>query len=208
MRVGQARHRLGYPDPRGVPQLRAALADYLARARGVTADPANIVICAGFAHGLAGISRALCMAGARTLAVEAYGHRAHRGIAAGQGLRLRPLPVDGMGAVVGAAATEADAMLLTPAHQFPLGVTLHPRRRREATEWGGVVIEDDYDGEFRYGRQPVGALQTLAPDRVIYAGRPARAWRPACGSAGWSSRRGCWTRSRPNSPPGHPRSTS
>jgi GntR family transcriptional regulator/MocR family aminotransferase len=177
-------HLLGYPDPRGVPQLRAALADYLARARGVTADPAHIVICAGFAHGLAGISRALRMAGARTLAVEAYGHRAHRGIAAGQGLRLRPLPVDGLGAVVGAATTEADAMLLTPAHQFPLGVTLHPRRRREAAEWGGVVIEDDYDGEFRYDRQPVGALQTLAPDRVIYAGTASKSLAPSL-RLGW-----------------------
>src|SRR5437588_1730909 len=108
-------HLLGYPDPRGVPQLRAALADYLARARGVTADPAHIVICAGFAHGLAGISRALRATGSAALAVEAYGHQAHRDIAAGQGLRLRPIPVDGMGAVV-AQAAGADAMLLTPAH--------------------------------------------------------------------------------------------
>src|SRR5690348_12645111 len=121
-------HLLGYPDPRGLPQLRSALADYLARARGVTADPAHIVICAGFAHGLAGISRALRATGSATLAVEAYGHQTHRDIAAGQGLRLRPLPVDGMGAVIGRAAG-ADAMLLTPAHQFPLGVTLHPRGR-------------------------------------------------------------------------------
>ena len=151
--------------------------DYLARAREVTADPAHIVICAGFAHGLAGVSRALRSAGASTLAVEAYGHQAHRDIAAGQGLRLRPLPVDGMGAVIGEAAG-ADAVLLTPAHQFPLGVTLHPRRRREAADWGGVVIEDDYDGEFRYDRQPVGALQTLAPDRVIYAGTASKSLAP------------------------------
>jgi GntR family transcriptional regulator/MocR family aminotransferase len=127
-------HLLGYPDARGLPQLRSALADYLARARGVTADPAHIVICAGFAHGLACISRALRAAGAATLAVEAYGHQAHRDIAAGQGLHLRPLPVDGMGAVVGRVAG-ADAVLLTPAHQFPLGVTLHPRRRREVADW-------------------------------------------------------------------------
>ena len=174
---------LGYPDPRGLPQLRAALADYLARARGVTADPAHIVICAGFAHGLAGISRALRATGSATLAVEAYGHQVHRDIAAGQGLRLRPLPVDGMGAVIGRAAG-ADAMLLTPAHQFPLGVTLHPRRRREVADWGGVVIEDDYDGEFRYDRQPVGALQTLAPDHVIYAGTASKSLAPSL-RLGW-----------------------
>ena len=174
---------LGYPDPRGLPQLRAALADYLARARGVTADPAHIVICAGFAHGLAGISRALRATGSATLAVEAYGHQFHRDIAAGQGLRLRPLPVDSMGAVIGRAAG-ADAMLLTPAHQFPLGVTLHPRRRREVADWGGVVIEDDYDGEFRYDRQPVGALQTLAPDQVIYAGTASKSLAPSL-RLGW-----------------------
>ena len=176
-------HLLGYPDPRGLPQLRTALADYLARARGVTADPARIVICAGFAHGLAGISRALRAAGAATLAVEAYGHQAHRDIAAGQGLRLRPVPVDGLGAVIGRAAG-ADALLLTPAHQFPLGVTLHPRRRREVADWGGVVIEDDYDGEFRYDRQPVGALQTLAPDHVIYAGTASKSLAPSL-RLGW-----------------------
>ena len=176
-------HLLGYPDPRGLPQLRSALADYLARARGVTADPAHIVICAGFAHGLAGISRALRATGSATLAVEAYGHQFHRDIAAGQGLRLQPLPVDGMGAVIGRAAG-ADAMLLTPAHQFPLGVTLHPRRRREVADWGGVVIEDDYDGEFRYDRQPVGALQTLAPDHVIYAGTASKSLAPSL-RLGW-----------------------
>jgi GntR family transcriptional regulator/MocR family aminotransferase len=176
-------HVLGYPDPRGLPQLRVALVGYLARARGVTADPAHIVICAGFAHGLAGLSRALRAAGATTLAVEAYGHKAHRDIAARPGLNLRPLPVDGMGAVV-AEAAGADAVLLTPAHQFPLGVTLHPRRRREVTDWGGVVIEDDYDGEFRYDRQPVGALQTLAPDRVVYAGTASKSLAPSL-RLGW-----------------------
>jgi GntR family transcriptional regulator / MocR family aminotransferase len=75
-------------------------------------------------------------------------------------------------------------MLLTPAHQFPLGVTLHPRRRREVADWGGVVIEDDYDGEFRYDRQPVGALQTLAPDHVIYAGTASKSLAPSL-RLGW-----------------------
>jgi len=176
-------HLLGYPDPRGLAQLRAALAGYLARARGVAADPAHIVICAGFTHGLAVICRALASTGAGTLAVEAYGLQAHRDIAGAQGLRLRPLPVDGQGAVLG-EATGVDAMLLTPAHQFPLGVTLHPQRRREAARWGGVVIEDDYDGEFRYDRQPVGALQALAPDRVVYAGTASKSLAPSL-RLGW-----------------------
>jgi GntR family transcriptional regulator / MocR family aminotransferase len=174
---------LDYPDPRGLPQLREALAGYLARARGVVADPGHIVICAGFSHGLAVTCRALRARGARTLAVEAYGHQAHRDIAAAQGLRLRPLPVDGGGAAVD-GADGADAVLLTPAHQFPLGVTLHPRRRRAAAQWGGVVIEDDYDGEFRYDRQPVGALQALAPDHVVYAGTSSKSLAPSL-RLGW-----------------------
>jgi len=177
------RQLLDYPDPRGLPQLRTSLAGYLARARGVAADPGRIVICAGFAHGLAVTCAALRSAGAAALAVEAYGHQAHRDLAHGQGLGLRPLPVDGSGAVIGAAAG-TDAALLTPAHQFPLGVTLHPRRRREAADWGGVVIEDDYDGEFRYDRQPVGALQALAPDRVVYAGTVSKSLVPAL-RLGW-----------------------
>ena len=174
---------LGYPDPQGLPQLREVLAGYLARARGVAADPRHIVICAGFAHGLAVLCRALREGGAGTLAVEAYGHQAHRDIAASQGLRLRPLPVDGQGAVIGELGRAA-AVLLTPAHQFPLGVTLHPQRRREAARWGGVVIEDDYDGEFRYDRQPVGALQALAPDHVVYAGTASKSLAPGL-RLGW-----------------------
>ena len=176
-------HLLGYFDPRGLPQLRTVLAGYLARARGVAAEPAQVVICAGFAHGLAVMCRALVSTGAGTLAVEAYGHQAYRDIAEAQGLRLRPIPVDGQGAVIG-EITGSGALLLTPAHQFPLGVTLHPQRRREAAHWGGVVIEDDYDGEFRYDRQPVGALQALAPDRVVYAGTASKSLAPGL-RLGW-----------------------
>jgi len=176
-------HLLGYFDPRGLPQLRTVLAGYLARVRGVAAEPAQVVICAGFAHGLAVMCRALVSTGAGTLAVEAYGHQAYRDIAEAQGLSLRPIPVDGQGAVIGEMAG-TDALLLTPAHQFPLGVTLYPQRRREAARWGGVVIEDDYDGEFRYDRQPVGALQALAPDRVVYAGTASKSLAP-CLRLGW-----------------------
>ena len=149
----------------------------------MAADPARIVICAGFTHGLAVSCAALRSAGASTLAVEAYGHQAHRDLATARGLRLAPLPVDGSGAAI-AQADGTDAALLTPAHQFPLGVTLHPQRRRAAARWGGTVIEDDYDGEFRYDRQPVGALQALAPNHVIYAGTTSKSLAPSL-RLGW-----------------------
>jgi GntR family transcriptional regulator / MocR family aminotransferase len=167
-------HVLGYGDPRGLPELRTALAEYLARARGVVTDPDRVLICSGYAAGLAAVSRALRASGARTVAVEEYGHRLHRDIITAQGLDLRLLPIDDRGAQAG----DADAAVLTPAHQFPLGMTLDPRRRRAFTDRGAIVIEDDYDGEFRYDRQPVGAMQALAPDRVVYAGTASKSLAP------------------------------
>ena len=185
-------HVLDYPDPRGLPQLRAALAGYLARARGVSTDPGRIIVCAGFAHGLALLSHVLTARGATVLAVEAYGQDAHRRIPESHGLRALPVPVDGGGAVVGEpparALGGADAALLTPAHQFPLGVTLQPERRRAAVAWaadnGALLIEDDYDGEFRYDRHPVGAMQALAPDHVVYAGTASKSLAPGL-RLGW-----------------------
>lgn len=174
---------LGYSDPRGLLVLRSALAGYLARVRGVVCEPGNILICSGFAHGLAVLSAALRATGASTIAVEEFGHRKHRDIVARHGLRLRALPIDGYGAVVD-ALDGADAALLTPAHQFPLGMTLHPRRRRTAARWGGIVIEDDYDGEFRYDRQPVGAMQALAPSNVVYCGTASKSLAPGV-RMGW-----------------------
>jgi GntR family transcriptional regulator/MocR family aminotransferase len=180
-------HVLGYGDPRGAAELRTVLADYLARVRGVHADPGRIVICTGFKHGLDVVCRALRATGCETMAMEEYGHRLHRRIVAGQGLKIRLLPVDGSGAVLSAAGGGDDgagAMLLTPAHQFPLGVALSPARRRALAARDGIVIEDDYDGEFRYDRQPVGAVQALAPDRVIYAGTASKSLAPGV-HLGW-----------------------
>jgi GntR family transcriptional regulator/MocR family aminotransferase len=180
---------LHYQDPRGLGQLREALAGYLARARGVAAAPERIVVCAGFQHGLSLLSQALRACGARGVAMESYGLPEHRDLIAYSGLGIAPLPVDADGAVPDSAALgRAGAALLTPAHQFPLGRTLAPPRRRLFTEWaadtGAVLIEDDYDGEFRYDRHPVGAMQALAPDHVVYGGTASKALAPGL-RLGW-----------------------
>jgi GntR family transcriptional regulator / MocR family aminotransferase len=187
---------LGYTDPRGRPELREALADYLARARGVRAAADRIVICSGFTQALALLAQVLADRGATTLAVEAYGHAHHREVIAAQGLAVRPLAVDARGAVLAdlpggtrastARATTArgrvDGVLLTPAHQFPIGVPLAAARRTQAVQWaaatGATIIEDDYDGEFRYDRQAIGAMQALEPGSVVYAGTASKTLAP------------------------------
>ncbi|MFE1766160.1 PLP-dependent aminotransferase family protein [Streptomyces angustmyceticus] len=172
----------GYGTSRGRPELRTVLADYLARARGVRADPERIVVCAGFMQGLALLSRALDPG---RLAVEAYGLDFHRAVITRAGRRTVPLPVDERGARTEelTALDEVRAALLTPAHQFPTGVPLHPDRRAAAVGWaratGGFILEDDYDGEFRYDRQPVGALQGLDPEHVVYLGTASKSLAPA-----------------------------
>jgi GntR family transcriptional regulator/MocR family aminotransferase len=181
------REALGYGDPRGLPQLRGALADYLARARGVAVTPERIVVCAGFAQGLELLCEALRATGARTLVTEAYGHCRHRQVAETNGLAVTTVPVESGGAAIDGLG-DADAVLLTPAHQFPVGVALEPPRRRRVVEWavrtGGLVIEDDYDGEFRYDRAAVGAVQALAPEHVVYAGTASKSMAPGL-RLGW-----------------------
>ncbi|WP_327224939.1 PLP-dependent aminotransferase family protein [Streptomyces platensis] len=177
----------GPGDPRGRPELRRALADYLARTRGVRTDPERIVICSGFAHALRLLLPAVLPG---PLAVESYGLPFHRHLLATAGLRTHPLGIDEHGAVSAelAAAKGVEAVLLTPAHQFPLGVPLHPDRRAAVINWaresGRYVLEDDYDGEFRYDRKPVGALQGLDPERVLHIGSVSKSLSPAV-RLGW-----------------------
>jgi GntR family transcriptional regulator/MocR family aminotransferase len=178
-----------YGDPRGRPELRRALSRYLARARGVVADPEQIVICLGFAHGLSLLTQALGRTGRTTWAMEDPCLPAHPEIARRAGVDVVPLPVDGSGARPSALAKlGADVAVVTPAHQYPTGVTLQPERRAELLAWAratdGVVVEDDYDGEFRYDRQPVGALQGLGPDHVVYAGTTSKTIAPGL-RIGW-----------------------
>ncbi len=178
---------LGYADPRGLQVLRVALAAYLARVRGVAVTPDRIVVCAGYAQGLALTCAALQARGVRTVAVESYGHPGHRQVVTGSGLVTTVLPVDEHGADT-SQLDDAGAVVLTPSHQFPLGVALAPYRRRAVAAWasdtGATVIEDDYDGEFRYDRQAVGALQSLAPGQVVYAGTASKSLAPGL-RLGW-----------------------
>ncbi|BBY41532.1 GntR family transcriptional regulator [Mycobacterium mantenii] len=180
----------GYADPQGRPELRSALAEYLARARGVRARPDNIVICSGAAEGLNLVAAALAEAGVAAVAVESFGLRAQRASLARAQLRCPPLTVDSHGADVMALDGIADAggVLLTPSHQFPLGVPLWSDRRAAVVDWarrtGGLIIEDDYDGEFRYDRGPVGALQGIDPEHVIYMGTASKSLAPGL-RLGW-----------------------
>jgi GntR family transcriptional regulator / MocR family aminotransferase len=179
----------GYADPRGRAELRAALAGYLGRARAVHATAATVQVCTGAGHGLAIAFRAVAALGARSVAVEDPSSPRMREIAAAAGLAVRALPCDDLGARPSAlAGLGAGAAVVTPAHQYPLGVTLSPRRRAELIAWasssGGILIEDDYDGELRYDRQPVGALQALDPGRVIYVGTTSKSLTAAL-RVGW-----------------------
>jgi GntR family transcriptional regulator/MocR family aminotransferase len=174
----------GYGDALGRVELRTALADYLARARGVYAEPERVVICSGFHHGLMLMAQALRARGVRAVAVESYGLDVYRDLLTSAGLHIPPLYVDERGARTGdlARARGVGAVLMTPAHQYPTGVALHPDRRTAAVDWaratGGLILEDDYDGEFRYDRQPVGALQGLDPERVVYFGTASKSLAP------------------------------
>ncbi|GAA1815673.1 PLP-dependent aminotransferase family protein [Actinomadura chokoriensis] len=174
-------HALG--DPRGRPELREALAGYLGRARGVHADPARMVVTSGYAQSLGLLASVL----PGPFAMEEPGHFYHRAIVGRAGLGTVPLPVDDLGARPDALGG-AGAAVLTPAHQYPSGATLHPERRRAFTAWahetGAVIVEDDYDGEFRYDRQPVGALQGTAPEHVVYGGTTSKTLAPAL-RLGW-----------------------
>jgi hypothetical protein len=150
----------------------------------VRAAPERIVVCAGFIQGLALLSRTLHQGGHGALAVESHGLDLHWNVLRRGGLRTVPLPVDGRGARTGELdrLTGVRTVLLTPAHQFPTGVALDPDRRAAVVDWAsltdGLVLEDDYDGEFRYDRQPVGALQGLDPERVVYLGTASKSLAP------------------------------
>jgi GntR family transcriptional regulator/MocR family aminotransferase len=178
-----------YPPPRGALELRAALAAYLGRVRGVRTTPDQIVICGGFSQGLTLLCRVLRQHGVTRVAVEDPCFLFHRTLIQVAGLEPVPVPVDEHGMRTSLlAGLDVGAALLSPAHSYPSGVVLSADRRIELARWardtGALVIEDDYDAELRYDREPVGALQGLAPEHVVYGGTISKVLSPAL-RLGW-----------------------
>ena len=181
--------RLSQLDDRGVPELRTAVAEYLNRVRGTCAHPDQVVIVSGFAQGASLLTQLLRRGDRPRLALEDPSDDTPRRIAEANGVDVVPVPVDECGIVPAALRSiDADAVLVTAAHQFPVGGVLPPERRAEllrwATEGDRLVIEDDYDAEYRYDREPIGAMQGLAPDRVVYIGSASKTLAPGL-RLGW-----------------------
>ncbi|WP_433235108.1 PLP-dependent aminotransferase family protein [Streptosporangium sp. CA-135522] len=178
----------GYGDPRGTPALRLAVANWLARNRGIRVNPDEVLIVAGVAQALGLLAQVLRRDGIGAVAVEDPGSLGARQHLRHWRLDTPPVPVDSEGVRVDELrATGARAVLLTPAHQFPTGVVLGGERRRELMRWageGGVIIEDDYDAEHRYDRPPVPALRSVLAEHVCYAGSVSKLLAPAL-RVGW-----------------------
>jgi GntR family transcriptional regulator/MocR family aminotransferase len=178
-------HELSYGDPRGAPALRTALAGYLVRARGVVAQPERMVITSGAAQALSLLAGVLVARGTPRIAVEDPSLPEHVEVLERRGADVVPVPVDEEGLRVDALErTRAAAVIVTAAHQMPLGVALSVDRRAALLAWGGLVVEDDYDAEFRYDRPPLAALQGLAPEQVAYLGSASKTLAPGL-RLGW-----------------------
>lgn len=177
------------PDPQGTAGLRTALAGYLSRVRSVRADPGNLILTLGFLHSLDLLFRGLAARGVMRVAVENPSVPEQVSMARAHGLQVRPIQVDRDGlAVTDLAGSDAQAVIVTPAHQFPLGAVLSPDRRRALVAWArrqdALIIENDYAAEFRYDGPPVGAVQGLAPERTVYIGTTSKTLAPAV-RLGW-----------------------
>ncbi|MFB6986018.1 PLP-dependent aminotransferase family protein [Streptomyces sp. NPDC056304] len=180
---------LGYPDPRGLPELREALAALLVRRRGVVADPERLVVCSGVAQATTLLGFVLHGRGMRTVGVEDPGSPEHAALFAAAGIATIGLPLDDEGlAAESLVRSGVRAVMTTPAHQFPTGIVYSAACRSRLLEWAratdGLVVEDDYDGDFRYDRAPVGALQGLDPEHVAYTGSVSKSLAPGL-RLGW-----------------------
>ena len=177
-------NRLSYAGHRGIPELRTAIAEYLARMRGVVVEPDQVLVCCAASQALTVIWDVLRRRGVRRVAIEDPGWRWQRYTAEHAGLEAVPVRVDADGLVVSElAAADVDAVVITPAHQYPTGVVMTAERRSALLAWAqqrqALIVEDDYDVEYRFGREPVASLQGLAPDRVAFVGTTSKTLAPA-----------------------------
>jgi GntR family transcriptional regulator/MocR family aminotransferase len=176
-----------WPDPRGLPALRAALAGYLRRTRGLHCTPDHILITRGVASGLALLAAAQLRPGERA-GVEEPGYQAARAILAARGAEVLPFPVDAHGLITDRLPGDLRLVYVTPAHQYPLGGRLPVPRRQALVAWaratGALIVEDDYDSEFRYDVAPLPALSGLDPEVVAYLGTTSKMLTPGFG-VGW-----------------------
>lgn len=186
--VSAARIPPGYPDPAGIPELREALAGYVARTRGVMCSASEVLITGGTTHGLALL---LDVLGSGAIAIEDPGYRAAVTVAEQTGRTVVDVPVDEEGLDVRELRSRPDgirAVYVTPAHQHPLGITMSAGRRiallAEAKRRTALVVEDDYDSEFRYDVAPLPALAALDRERVIYLGSASKSVHPGL-RIGW-----------------------
>jgi GntR family transcriptional regulator/MocR family aminotransferase len=178
-----------YPQPQGTFELRQALAGHLGRVRAVRTTPDQLLICSGFAQGLSLVCSVLRSRGVTGVAVEDPCFSYHRRLIRAAGLRPIHVRVDEEGLDVAQLADRAvGAVLLSPAHSYPTGAVLSADRRAQLLDWAraedALIIEDDYDAEFRYDRTPIGTLQGLAPDHVIYGASTSKILTPAL-RLGW-----------------------
>jgi GntR family transcriptional regulator / MocR family aminotransferase len=189
---------LGFPDPRGHLTARTVLADYLRRVRGAEPTGGELFVTTSATSGVGMACQALVADGITAIGVEDPGWtRLHATIEAA-GMTIVPLGVDADGVRVDELDRRPDvrAVIVTPAHQFPRGVPLAPDRRAALLDWArrvsGVVIEDDYDAEFRYDGRSIGALQGMDPGHVFLVGSVSKTLSPAVG-IGWMLAPGRWS---------------
>jgi GntR family transcriptional regulator/MocR family aminotransferase len=175
------------PDPYGHPGLRESLADHLRRARAVPAGAGNVMVTRGTGNGLDLIAATLVRPGERA-GVEEPGYQKARNIFAARGAEIVPCPVDEQGVIVEELPDDLRLLYTTPAHQYPVGGRLPIPRRERLLAWarrtGAIIVEDDYDAEFRYDVAPLPALYGLDPGQVVLLGTLSKSLSPDVG-VGW-----------------------